>query len=1273
MRLIETSQLKSWAGSRLAEDRFPYILKRLITAVLNPKNLRIPSGDAVWVPGFDGIVVNNEENRFVPTGFSVWEAGTTSEYKRKAESDYEKRSQIHPDDKKAATVQGVERSQITFVFATPFIWSDKESWISERKAENIWKDVCVIDGVDIQDWLEEAPAVSLQLAAEMGYVPDIGLQTLDQAWDEWSYLTEPPLSEEVVIAGRGEQEKELISQLISLPRTLTIRGDSPREAWGFALAVMRRLENEDERSSIASRTIVAENEGVANRLLNYQFKNLIIVLKQTTGQVSGHLTSRGFHVLLPEGNDDRSSRNIIQLIHPVRRLFIDAITKIGFPEDEALRVSRASGFSVTVLQRQLAHANFVRPAWMNDENLNILIPALLAGRWNSQNSADREIICQLINSPDYASFESKLQLLLWVDEPPVRKIDNMWMLTAPADTFQLIARYIRTADIERFKDAFRVVFSTIDSKVESPPDEWIYADVKGDAKIRHSPWIRSGLAETLLLISERGENAKLECVSSPRSFAEYIVRGLPGLENDWRILASLRDQYARLMEAVPDPFLDHLEHLLEVDPDGVRRLFVEGQSAFGSGSMQTGLIWGLETIAWSPEYLPRSALLLAHLAVIDPGGRISNRPINSLRNIFLWWYPCTNATIDEKLAVIDLVVNIYPDVGWQLLASLLPEARQSISSGTATPIWRDFGDIPEEALSRSGQYRYVSGIIDRTLNLVGDEAKRWKAVLDSMSVFSPSEQEKIIHLLEQIAISGILAVKKTELWEVLREFVHRNQVYREADWALGIDLLGRIEKILPQLASENPVERNHWLFDDWLSDPTSDNDSDEQSKETVEESRQQAIREIFAISGVDGIVELGITSRIPGFVALAASQVVGDIDMLALIIKKSIYSGETGVIFAGHISGEALKSSGELWREKLFAHIREEKWSSNVKAKLLFWWPDELSTWEYANMLGISEEYWRYKPLFVLNGTQENKILQVEQLIKVGRAHQILHLVSFDAKDIPTFVLVRVLDSTLEEFAQAQSEEQIRQMSIDTHYINRFLTELRSRPDLPKEELARREYSILPLLGYIDVHGLTIQEIMAEDPDLFVDLLCDAFHPHNRDKTKDTAPTPASKARGSAAFSLLRGMDRIPGAKADGAIDETDLLNWINSVREKAQEKDRAIIADHHIGQILAHAPNDPKDEAWPHQAIRIVIEKLTAEQVEQGLKIERFNMRGIYHKALFEGGKQERALAAEYRDWASTIRAKWPRTAHVLEMIAQTWDENARREDLEAEQEKSE
>ena len=69
----------------------------------------------------------------------------------------------------------------------------------------------------------------------------------------------------------------------------------------------------------------------------------------------------------------------------------------------------------------------------------------------------------------------------------------------------------------------------------------------------------------------------------------------------------------------------------------------------------TGLLWALEALAWSPEYLGAAALSLARLAQIDPGGRWANRPDHSLNQIFLPWQPQTAATREDRLAVVDML------------------------------------------------------------------------------------------------------------------------------------------------------------------------------------------------------------------------------------------------------------------------------------------------------------------------------------------------------------------------------------------------------------------------------------------------------------------------------------------------------------------------------------------------------------------------------------------------------------------------------------------
>jgi hypothetical protein len=134
--------------------------------------------------------------------------------------------------------------------------------------------------------------------------------------------------------------------------------------------------------------------------------------------------------------------------------------------------------------------------------------------------------------------------------------------------------------------------------------------------------------------------------------------------------------------------------------------------------------------------------------------------------------------------------------------------------------------------------------------------------------------------------------------------------------------------------------------------------------------------------------------------------------------------------------------------------------------------------------------------------------------------------------------------------------------------------------------------------------------------------------------------------------SLLR---HLGGQREGNHSDEETLLKWADAIRKKAADVDRAVVADLQIGRILAHSSADPEDGGWPHRVVRNVTEKLMADDIDQGLMIERLNMRGVYTKALYEGGAQERALAKQYREWADVSRARWPRMARVLEAIARS------------------
>ena len=420
------------------------------------------------------------------------------------------------------------------------------------------------------------------------------------------------------------------------------------------------------------------------------------------------------------------------------------------------------------------------------------------------------------------------------------------------------------------------------------------------------------------------------------------------------------------------------------------------------------------------------------------------------------------------------------------------------------------------------------------------------------------------------------------------------------------------------------------------------------------------------------MIELGVKCEFPGLVASTAVPLITNLDDLYTLITKAISAGDKGIFLAGQVSAQAQQLHGEAWREKVREEIKTGVLSPTVAASLVIFWPDGNTTWEFVETLGIATEYWQRKPVFLLRGSIEEQVFQIDHLIEVGRSSQaFLHIANW-MEGVPTKALLRLFDAVLQELAQAKTVEDIKRLGLNSYDLQRFLSELHNRKDLPREELARREYQALPLLGLSDIEGLTLQDFMAEDANFFVDVLCEAFLPTHRDKSKELVPSAEEKIRGQSAFSLINGMKVIPGR--DGLnIDEKKLTQWVDDVRKKAETEDRTVIADQQIGSILAHSPNDPEDKGWPHRIIRNLLEKLNNDQINLGLKIGRFNMRGVFSRSPYEGGNQERALASQYQEWATLSRIKWPRMASILGTIAQEWEDLAKREDARAEQDKLE
>lgn len=139
-----------------------------------------------------------------------------------------------------------------------------------------------------------------------------------------------------------------------------------------------------------------------------------------------------------------------------------------------------------------------------------------------------------------------------------------------------------------------------------------------------------------------------------------------------------------------------------------RHLFEE-EDPFGGGSAHTGVLWALEGLAWFPQYLGQVTVLLGTLARLDPGGRTANRPLATLRGVFLLWHPNTAANLDQRFQALDLLAQREPNVAWQVLVSLIPRSHE-IGMPTYTPQWRQYSVAPP--VTYSELFQGVKGVIE---------------------------------------------------------------------------------------------------------------------------------------------------------------------------------------------------------------------------------------------------------------------------------------------------------------------------------------------------------------------------------------------------------------------------------------------------------------------------------------------------------------------------------------------------------------------------------
>lgn len=867
--------------------------------------------------------------------------------------------------------------------------------------------------------------------------------------------------------------------------------------------------------------------------------------------------------------------------------------------------------------------------------------AMLLGSWSEQYTGDQHIAEQLLGSNAVI-----LKELLQRPDSPVLLQAGVWSIRDRLSIWENQGTYVFDRDLDQLERISIKVLSEPDPKFGLPHDSRFAARVVKE-KHPYSDYIRKGIAETLALLGSRPEPLRHCSKSKPIDVAACVTRDvLQGA--GWSVWASLDRLLPLLAEASPLTFLSAVEEAIHSPSRPYDELFEQERGGFGGSTYVSGLLWALESLAWSEEFFMQSIMALGALANIDPGGTWSNRPANSLTAIFLPWHPQTAAKAEKRLAALKNLRKEYPEVAWRLLITLLPGQTMS-SSGSNAPQWRSWKPDDRE-----------DGAINEEYDLL---TVQYSELLIDVAIHDPRHRTELIDYLDSLpdpALERALSMLESEppeaselIWKRLSSLVRKHKRYSDAEWVFPTEVIARLDALAQSLTPADPQARYRVLFPSHDHELFYQNDDWHEQTHQLDKQRITAVEHLYALGGLAEILEFAKSVDAPyrvGFaIGLAEHMSLGNQILPGLL---SVDDDAEKQLALGFLYSK-FKKAGWDWVDSL----GRDSWSLEQVAQYYMGLPFTDNTWQRVerdlrNKQGL---YWKNVGVNPY-GEIESYHYAAVQLLKHKRpraAVRCLYAAHFKKLDIDKPTLVEALMKSV------HTDEP--QHSMDTHEVLELIRFLQMRDDIDLDSLLGVEWAYLPFLDSLTGgNPVTLERSMAFNPEVFLDILRLIYKSKHEDEESQT-PSEQDRIKAQNAFILLRNWKTPPGQQRGVQFSDSEFRSWLDRMIVLAEESGHLEIALLKVGRVLRYSPVD--DDGLPlRHAVAEVMNRPAMEAMREGYCNALIDSRGVHQ--IDPTGQDEIVIAERYEINASKMEdAGYVRIASSLKQLGQFYRRNAERE----------
>lgn len=1224
--LIDRKYFERWADTPEAKAGTAELVLQLVLNTLpnDGSTIDIPIGSATFLGGWDGYVDSATAHTFIPQGKSGWEFGARNDFADKATEDYNKRTKDFSDD---------ERKEMTFVFVTPYYWSNKDTWKNTRKKQGQWKDVIVYDSEVLSQWIYDLPVVTEWFAQKINLFTNTGITLPKVRWDE---ITIGPngivLSPRFYTVGRERIIDYVRTMVEGKPGLRAFRASSREEAMAFILAAGQQLP-EPAKSKFLGKSVVVDTRDSLRQIAGRT--NSINIVTHLEDNSSVYSASTNNVVLVALGPDDEFRQDVVDLPVSERHALVEELVSYGVSEPEANRIVLTNSCNLTLIRKDLGFPP-VGAKWIGKENLEELLPVLLLGRWNENFDNDLLLLCSVVGTTNN-QYQSILNQWLKQSVSPLTKTGPIWRLTSPLMLWTELSPQLTPLFFDTLQETYSKVFI--------------------DTKEKYSEQLKEGLLQTLIIVALYGNRLKLPIGDSQEWVNDQIRNLLHNASPEkW---VEFSDFLPLIAESAPEVFLSELQQAIESQTPVITALFEEKDGFAYPLSHHTSLLWALEALAWHPCYLNVVTRILLKLTEMDPGGRLSNRPFNSLVDIYLPWKPHTSVELDGRLSILDGCLSEKYPVMWRLLLAMLPHPG-AVTSGTYKLKWRDYEFTEEQGYNPLNVLKTTEWAVKRLMSYFDGDDKKLSSLIEAMEPVDKSLRNQIILWLPE-AVDRIEGSRK-ETEKALRETLWYQNLDGIKDcYSLTVDEVKSVRTAYEKTVPEDLEERFLWLFDDFFPHlPVKSEEKEDDvyvNNRQTEKLRKEACEALIDKYGEDKVIALKDKVKEPqtlGYTLASFSN-----DGITTKVCKLLSSVNDAKFTKGYLSALEILQGDDLI-SSLYETCKINGFTKDELVSLLICFEQKKSLWDFIEKqdVDVQKAYWQRVPSVFWGGYSEDMTLyKIKKLSAAGRGMDAMNNSWIYAKEMPTDAIQALLQSVLKSNMDLND-------SIDHHPLSVFIETLHKRGDADKSLLLQLEWVYLPVLRYDrkkDSLAL-LNERLSTDPDFVVEMLGYLYVSENERK-EEKEVTEADRRNAQRAFYLLNQWKTIPGVSENQSLDEAVLSDWMRAVLKKSLETGHYRHACSQLGQLFSNFP-EWTDEA---EKLFVLMEPIEEKAFYSSYNVGLFNKRGLTSRSPYEGGEIERDNASMFKGLYDKYHVRYPRVSKVFKSLSEQYERMAKEMDAQA------